>query len=44
MEEDSHIIRKIYLVSNIIEENQERGGSMMREDIVILGMSLDLEA
>ena len=31
-------------MSNVIMENKEGGGSMMKGDIVILGMSLDLEA
>lgn len=44
VEEDSHGIRKINLMSNVIMENKEGGGSMMKGDIVILGMSLDLEA
>lgn len=44
VEEDSRGIRKINLMSNVIMENKEGGGSMMKGDIVILGMSLDLEA
>ena len=44
VEENSHGIIKIYLMSNVIMENKTGGGSRMKGDIVILGMSLDLEA
>lgn len=43
VEGDSHGIRKIHLMSDVIMENEE-GGSMLKGAIVILGMSLDLEA
>lgn len=35
--------KKIHLMSDVIMENEE-GGSMLKGAIVILGMSLDLEA